>query len=128
MLKPEQMDALPVDEVSPDRLAGLERETAVVDGEGRVVGVVFSPGAYAETRAAFFDFAAALPEGVTVIGRGARQLVPRPADWPFPADGPPPPMRDVLAHLMKSDAAADGPDAVEQSESGRGDAGRREAA
>ena len=113
MLKPEQMETLPVAEVSAARIVKVKRETALLDSEGRVAAVLFPPEAYANARAAFFDLAAALPEGVTVIGPGAEDPAARPADWPFPPDGPPPPMRKVLEHLMnraEKDAAGPGDD------------------
>ena len=103
MLKPDQMDTLPLEGLSLSAVAALERETAVVGKDGEIAGVIFSPAAYRELRDAFYDFAACVPEGENFLGSGAIEQPVRPVDWPFPADGPPPSMKQLLAHLAERD-------------------------
>ena len=101
MLKPEQMETLPVGGLCGKAVRELPEATALVGDDGKVAGVVMSPAVYADWRSAFYDFAAGLAEDVTVLGMPDEQRPPRPADWAFPQDGPPPPMKDVLAYLME---------------------------
>ena len=98
------MESLPLEGLAPSTVAALERAIAVVDPDGEIAGVVFSPAAYREFRDAFYDFAAQLREGNDFLGAAAVEQPVRPADWPFPEDGPPPSMKKLLAYFTERES------------------------
>ena len=62
MLKPDQMETLPLAGLTADVIAALPAETALTDADGEVVGVVLTPDDYLGYRQLVYEWARNLPE------------------------------------------------------------------